>query len=171
MKIHLRKKLEEKWGIIDCAKYPYDDMNEFIVEKFSPSMKVGYYKKDDVMCFYFRHGTIFMLPAFWHKADISVSSIYFDVMYEIKKYLIENSFIGKVGFECCELEQLNRVSEIMIKKYGYNTKREDGFVYVNFDYNDFGQNFKRDSEYWKRHDEETEKATLGKRTYINKKQD
>lgn len=132
MKRYLRKKIEKKWNIIDRVKYPYSGF-EFVVDKFAPSMKIMKYIRDDIVCFYFRHGTLFLMPAFWW-GNIGTKFVYFSVIDEIKKHLLNDKFVGKVGFQCCELEQLNRVSELMINKYGYKTNRKDGFIYVDFDY-------------------------------------
>lgn len=122
------RKWDKKLNVINKEKYPRegtirgtefppnDILNDFIG-----------YEKDGVLCFYW--GT--SKRKFNRLGSYSQIFMYHrETNKNIKKWIDDNNYTGKVGFELCELEQLNRVVEYMLSRQGYKTRREGNYLIV-----------------------------------------
>lgn len=121
----------EGWDI-DRSKYPLEklhnnDVVTIVVEDFAPSMKVIFYKKNDINLFYFRHGTICWQPINWD-GDISVYKVFKSVFATIEKYIKDNNIKGDCGFELSRLKKLDNVIEYLLNKRGIETEIKDNFL-------------------------------------------
>lgn len=127
---HYNKILEKKWDIINTKRYPQTgdgEVFEIDVPEFAPSMKVICYEKDGVKLFCSRHGSLFFYPVTW---EIGCYKVFNFILDSIDRWIIENQYKGRLGFEICELNSLNNVIEYFIKKRGYDVVREDGKIIV-----------------------------------------
>ena len=123
-------KKNNKWNVINTNKYPTDNVKEIIVEDFAPSMKIIEYEKNDLKLYYFKHGTLFFLPANWDK-DFGVFKVFNCVFRTIEEHIKKENVNKKIAFELTEFEQLNKIVEYMINRFGYNTIKENNFIVVN----------------------------------------
>lgn len=122
------KKWDKKRDLINREKYPRegtirgticpenDIFNDFIG-----------YEKDGILCFYWGTGK--------RKFDISggyslIFTYHRETNKNIKKWIVDNNYTDKVGFELCELEQLNKVVEYMLGRQGFQTRREGDYLIV-----------------------------------------
>lgn len=129
----INKKVMKKWSVIDANKYPISGEVKIKNEEIDPIFHylIGY-KKNDIFCFYFKWGCCKFYPS---RLGLKMLKLdYFCVINNIEEHLKKIKYVGKVGFECCELEQLNRISEMFINIYGYKTQKVNGFIYVDFDW-------------------------------------
>lgn len=124
----MKKQKISKWDIIDRLKYyPPIDAREFDVEEFMPTMKVVEYQKNNIVLYYFRHGTIFFMPANWDMEWGGIYKVFECVLKTIKINAPKNKTLG---FELSELTQLNKIVQYMIERNGYKTCIENGFLIV-----------------------------------------
>lgn len=117
-----------KWRVIDKNKYPRTGIvDDFFYCNTLTCEKIIGYMKGNVMCFYWGVSKIKFTPM---DCKEIIFKIHRDAYNKIKEWVEKNNYKGKVGFELCELEQLNVVVEYMIKRFGYNPVRENGFLIV-----------------------------------------
>lgn len=102
---------------------------EIVVKEFAPSMNVVYYEKNDINLFYFRHGTICWQSINW-SGDISIYKVLKSVFETVKTYIVDNNIQGRCGFELSGLKKLDSVIEYLLNKSGFDTKIEDGVLFV-----------------------------------------
>ena len=122
------RKIRKKWSVIDKTKYTTHSPIEIQVEEVCGVKLIGYYK-NGMLCFSYKYHSAFF------------ESVIFDIPFYVFRewifkpldvWIKKTNFKGRVGFECCELEQLNRVIEKMLIRYNYPYKRENGFIYAEF---------------------------------------
>ena len=119
----------KKWNVINKNKYPDNGiMNEYIFENTLPYQKIIGYIKNDMLCFYWGVGKIKFTPM---DCKEIIFYLYSSAFNKIKEWIEKNNYNEKIGFELTEFEQLNKVVEYMIKRNGYSSIREDGFLIVN----------------------------------------
>jgi hypothetical protein len=117
-----------KWRIVNKNKYPNTGIvDEYFCCDTLPYQKIIGYIKDDVLCFYWGVGKIKFGAMDCKEMIFKLYKLAFD---KIKEWVEENEYKGKIGFELCELEQLNIVVRYMIKRFGYNSYIEGKFIIV-----------------------------------------
>lgn len=117
-KIINREKYPRHGSIMGTDSPPTDILNDF----------VGY-EKDGILCFYWGTGK----RKFNRLGGYSQIFMYHRETYKnIKKWIDDNNYTGKVGFELCELEQLNRVVEYMLKRQGFKTRRDGDYLIIEY---------------------------------------
>jgi hypothetical protein len=119
---------ERKFSIINKDKCPSFSEITIINDEISEFTKTIGYFKNNVLCFYYKHGSLKFDSCC---ASLETLNIFLNVILEnIKKYLKEIGYVGLVGFEKTELKQLNNVFKYMIEKRGYNLDEDENFIFL-----------------------------------------
>jgi len=119
---------QRKWRVINKNKYPRTGIvNEYVVNDTLPYYKVIGYMKNNVLCLYWGVSKIKFEPM---KCKELIFKLYKDSFEKMKECLKKIQYTGQIGFELCELEQLNIVVEYMIKRFGYSCYKKNGILIV-----------------------------------------
>jgi len=120
---------DRKWRVINKKKYPNTGIvDEYFCCDTLPYHKIIGYMKEDVLCFYWGVCKIKFEAANCKEMIFKFHRWAFD---KIKEWVETNNYQGQIGFELCELEQLNTIVEYMIKRFGYSCIKKDGILLVN----------------------------------------
>lgn len=126
---YIQKKIKEKWDVISSEKYPTYPKELIYVENWLPNITLNFYKKEDILFFYYK----FAFMKFKHiylTFPLSINIIFKDVFNKIEEIILENNYHGKIGFECCELEQLNKFVEFQLFKNNYKFIKDGNYILV-----------------------------------------
>jgi len=121
------KTISSKWDVINKTAYPTSSVKEFDVLEFMPTMKVVEYQKNNIALYYFKQGTLLFLPADWDMEWGGIYKVFRCVIKTIENIAPKNKMIG---FQLCELEQLNTIVQYMIKRNGYSCYKKNGILIV-----------------------------------------
>ena len=121
----------KKWDMINRDKYPREGIvDEFIFGECLPYIKVLGYMKNDILFFYWGVGK----SKFRGGSNSDYKNLNFSFYKEafkiMKNWIEKNNYTGSVGFELCELEQLNIIVEYMLRRNGYTSERKEKYLFI-----------------------------------------
>jgi len=121
------RKWHKKWKVIDKSRYPNNGIVIGDIFREDSCQKFIGYMKNDILCFYWG-----IRKSKFNKMDYGniIFTLHRESFNKIKQWIDETEYKGKIAFELCELEQLNKVIEYMIQRQGYKTYREGEFLFI-----------------------------------------